>query len=145
MKKTILIIAILTFFISSAICQSSWEVKVTWDDTECDCLGYDENNYFKVTISIYDEANDELVEPSITVTTADATVDNVIISTTNIEGYCGQIHEYTPDFTIRATVWLMETSTNPETVCCTGTEGDEGVTCQELANGYTFDPKIDLN
>ena len=143
MKKTILIIAILTFFISSAICQSSWDVTVEWTEN-CDCLGYDEDNYFKVTISIYDDANNVLVDSDLT-ETAGGTAEFVNIPTVNVESYCGQIHTNTPSFTIRATVLFMETSTNPETVCCSDSGYDVEVTCAQIAEGYELLAAIALN
>ena len=143
MKRTILIISILTFFISSAICQDDYEVRVRWIES-CDCLGYDEDNYFKVTISIYDDANNVLVDSDLT-ETAGGTESDVDIPTVNVESYCGQIHTNTPSFTIRATVLFMETSTNPETVCCSKSEADTEVTCAEIAAGHIFGTVILLN
>ena len=143
MKKTILIISIFTFFISSAISQSAWEVQVNWEEA-CDCLGYDEDNYFKVTISIYDDANNVLVDSDLT-ETAGGTESDVDIPTVNVDSYCSQIHTNTPSFTIRATVWFIETSTNPETVCCSNSDADIGVTCADIAGGHEFFPEISLN
>ena len=97
MKKTILIISIFTFFISSAISQSAWEVQVNWEEA-CDCLGYDEDNYFKVTISIYDDANNVLVDSDLT-ETAGGTESDVDIPTVNVDSYCSQIHTNTPIIT----------------------------------------------
>lgn len=143
MKKLFLIISMIAIFGIPAICQDAYEVRVTWTE-DCDCLGYDQNNYFRVTISIYDDANNVLVDSDLT-ETAGGTDVFVDIATVNVESYCGQIHTNTPSFTIRATVLFIETSTNPETVCCSETDADSGVTCGEIAAGYEFYPELILN
>ena len=144
MKKILLIISLVVVFSIPAICQDAWEIYVEWDDQNCDCLGTTSNNYFKINIVVYDEANEVTVEPGITTTTPDATQTEDIIATSNVESYCGQIHPETPVFTIRVQVWLMETYTNPETVCCSGSTFVTDKTCSDFEDGISI-PLFNLN
>lgn len=132
MKKITMLLVVMLFGMATAFAQV-YNVKVNWNVDVCDCLGTDEDNYFKVTISIYDDANREWVIVEKTKNTADAlppyTVD---ISVSEVQSYCGQIHQETPSLTVYASVWLMETSTGLS--CCTGSGDDGPRTCQYYYN-----------
>ncbi len=134
MKKITLLLVILTFSLTSAYAQV-YNVNVSWIDDNCDCLGSTAENYFKVTISIYDDANDEWVLPEKTRTTSDATYFDIDIPVSEVQTYCGQIHQETPSLTMYADVWLVETSTNSN--CCYGTCSDGPRTCQ-----YYYDNEV---
>ena len=134
MKKILILFAVILFGATATFGQV-YSVHVSWQDDNCDCLGGTAENYFKVTISIHDDANDEWLIQNKTVTTADATILQVDIPVGTVETYCGQIHQETPSLTLYATVWLMETSTN--SACCSGNCSDGPRTCQ-----YYYDNSV---
>ena len=144
MKKiTILIVAII-FGTASGFAQV-YTLYVHWDSGNCDCLGGTAENNFKVTYSIYDDANDEYVILNKTVYTADATLDYKNIQVPEVETYCGQLHEYPPSLIASADVWLIENYTNPPTVCCSGSGEDDPRTCQYYYDNIVNVDAGDLN
>ena len=134
MKKITMLLVVMLFGMATAFAQV-YNVNVSWTLGICDCLGTDQDNYFRVSISIFDDANEEWVVVDKTKNTANATILNINIPVSEVQTYCGQIHQETPSFTVYAEVWYMETSTGQS--CCSGT-GDEGpYSCQDFYNGGT--------
>jgi hypothetical protein len=139
-----MLLVVMLFGIATVFAQA-YTINVSWDYSNCDCYGTTSENYFKVTISVYDDANSEYVIQNYTTTTPDATYQDIDISVSSIQTYCGQIHQYTPSFTIYATVWLMENYSNPPTECCTDNDSDSPYSCQDFSSGLVTFPELTLN
>lgn len=144
MKKILLILSMVAIFSIPAICQNAYELKVNWNDPVCNCLGTDQDNYFKVTISIYDVVNSAWVVVNKTVNTSDAVNNWAIVPVGEVEDYCDEALQ-NPSFTVYATVILMETYYTPHVECCDGQRAYTGISCQEIANGEDLTPYITLN
>ena len=80
-------------------------VKVSWDDSNCSCVTLPV--YFKVTISIYDDANSTWVIQNKTFNTPDGTYSDIVFDVPEVIDYCKATHDFTPSFTVSATVWLI--------------------------------------
>ena len=76
MKKLLILIATILFGISATFAQGVNIVNVSWDASECECEGIISGSYFKVQVSIYDNANSQWVIQNKIVNTADAATDN---------------------------------------------------------------------
>lgn len=129
MRKILMLIIAILFGMASGFAQV-YNVNVSWTANGCDCLGTTAENYFKVTISIHDDANNEWVVQNKTRNTSDATATEIDIPVGEVQTYCGQIHQYTPSFTVYADVWYMQTSTS--SYCCLGSGDDGPFTCQDF-------------
>lgn len=136
-----LIIAIL-FGMASGFAQV-YNVHVTWTTDGCDCLGGTAENYFKVTISIHDDANNVWVVQDKTKNTPNATQLYIDIPVSEVETYCGQMHQYTPSFTVYADVWYMQTSSS--SYCCLGSDNNGPFTCQDFYDDDVPVPVGNLN
>jgi hypothetical protein len=137
MKKLLILLAVILFGVSVSFAQV-YKVQVNWDYTECDCEGTIQS-FFKVSISIHDDANNEDVikDGDAIYFTEDAEPDNLTTpELTAVEDYCNDEHEYTPSFTIYATVWLECNDTNPPTEVCSGQGNNTNVTCHDFLQWY---------
>lgn len=142
MKQFILIMIASLFVVSTGFSQV-YNVYIGFSGT-CDCQGTTAENYYKVTISIYDSANDEYIIEDQTEHTDDATATGINIPVGAVQTYCGQIHQETPSLTLSVDVWLMETCNNPETVCCSGSCSSGPDSCQDYYDGTITCP-VTLN
>jgi len=134
----------IAIFSIQAICQGAYEVRVNWDAQNCDCLGTNANNYFKVIVSIYDNVANEWVVIDKIVNTSDATVDWEDVPVGEVEDYCDEALQ-TPSFNVIATVILIETYTMPHVEWCEGQRVYAPFSCQDIAAGEDLLPKITLN
>jgi len=133
MKKLILIFTVLLISATAVIAQAPPVVYVSWNIDNCTCVPSTSADYFKVTISIYDDANGNEACSSITVYTADAGPEDIEIPVPCMLDYCKESYPNTPSFTVTATVWFYQIVPDPDAICCTGT-------ISETANCHDFDP-----
>jgi len=145
MKKLLILFATIMFAVSASFAQNPPTVLVTWDTASCDCQTSAATDYFKVTISVYDNANSEWVITNKTRETVDTTDPFLVIDVPEMLTYCQKTHDYTPAFTVSATVWLIETTPDPDVECCTGSDSSTG-DCRDFEAGEEFEvPEIALN
>ena len=126
-----------------------YTVEVTWEDldnpADCICVATVGGSYFKVTITVYDNANGEMVIPGITEYTADHTYSSINITVDDVEEYCGKDHDFTPSFTVTAWVELIDDLVNPPVICCSGTEQETNVSCHTFYNEIVPVPTVELD
>lgn len=127
MKKIILLLSAILFGVSASFAQGP-TVKVSWNDDNCSCTGVPD--HFKVTMSIYDDANSTWVIQNRTFNTSDATAIDIVFDVPEVTTYCHDTHDYTPDFTVSATVWLILVGGEE---CCTGSK-NVTADCKSFAN-----------
>ena len=131
MKKLLILFAAILFGVTASFGQA-YTLDVEWSEENCDCLGTDEDNYFKISYKIIDVANgDAVVVPLATVQTPNANYTGWPIPVPAVSAYCSLIHENTPVLMAYVWVWLMETYLGQPTECCSG-RGEFGpYSCQE--------------
>ncbi len=144
MKKLILILAAILFGVSANFAQV-YKVKVSWNDDNCECNGTVSGSYFKVQISIYDDANSTWVVQNKQANTSDATADHIVIDVPEVSNYCNQSHENTPSFTTSASVWFMCDTTNPPSAVCSGSGNIGPKNCHDFYSNTINIPEITLN
>ena len=146
MKKILILLAAILLGVSASFAQVDIvNVSRNWDPEECPC-GSVLTDYFKVTVSIYDDANGEWVVQNKTVTTSNTTYTDMDVDVSEVDTYCNKDHDYTPVFTVYAWVWLMDTSTNPPTECCSGSDDYGSYNCHDFYNAIVYlKPAITLN
>jgi len=81
-------------------------------------------------MSIYDDANSEYVIQNKTINTTDATANNIVFDVPEVTTYCHDTHDFTPSFTVSATVWLILSDGSE---CCTGSKSVQA-DCKDFAN-----------
>lgn len=135
MKKLLLLLTISLVSITGLFAQLPWpDINVSWYiDSECTCNGTIDS-VFSVTLKIDDIANgvedvfnDMNWEPGST--------DNSDFSSVDVQYYCNEInHEYTPNFTLYATVtmYCKNLSLLQE---CYGRKTVTNKSCLDFANG----------
>lgn len=106
-----------------------------WYDTQCDCQGTDEDDYFEIYYRIEDVANDSIVDEN-TVYTSDATVNYKYIPVDKVEDYCNGNPPKTPSFMIYIEVKKWETYLGYPTECCSNRVTIGPKTCQQFYNAY---------
>ena len=116
MKKIIILLTAILLGVSSSFAQGP-TVKVKWNTTNCSCSPLPD--HFKISISIYDDANGTWVIQNSLFYTTDATPTYMVCDVPEVTTYCHDSHDYTPDFTVSATVWLILTD---DSSCCTGSD-----------------------
>ncbi len=127
MKIFLILLAAILVGISASFAQGP-TVKVSWDDSNCSCVTLPV--YFKVTISIYDDANSTWVIQNKTFNTPDGTYSDIVFDVPEVIDYCKATHDFTPSFTVSATVWLILTDGSE---CCTGSDS-VAADCKSFAN-----------
>ena len=132
MKKLFILLAAILFGISASFAQGP-TVKVYWNDNDCECGSVPDK--FKISISIYDDANSTWVIQNSLFWTPDATPTYMVCDVPEVEDYCDKTHEYTPDFTVTTTVWLIMTD---ESSCCDATNNKDA-DCRDFYNNGQFD------
>ena len=136
MKKLLILFAAIMFAATASFATNPPIVNVTWFiDDECDCTTtvYD---YYKVTISIYDNANSTWIYSNYT-RTANTSAENLYFEVEDMLDYCHDSHPNPPSFTVTATVWYMLGTPDPDEECCTASEVDTGI-CDEFEGDDIF-------
>jgi len=144
MKKLILLLAAILIGVSASFAQV-YKVKVSWNDADCECNGTVSGSFFKIKLSIYDDANSTWVIQNKQANTSDATAGDIDIDVPEVSDYCDQSHENTPSFTTSATVWLMCDTTNPPTAVCSGSKNVGPRTCHDFYSSTVTVSQIPLN
>lgn len=146
MKKIFLFIAAILFGVTASFAQVDI-VNVSWDATDCyPCESSTSGNYFKIAVSIFDNANSEWVVQNKTIYTPDHTYTNINVDVPEVDTYCNKDHDFTPSFTIYAWVWLIDSGTNPPSECCSGTDDYGSYNCHEFYSAILYlTPSITLN
>ena len=83
-----------------------------------------------MTLSIYDDANSAWVIQNRTFNTQDITYSDIVFDVPEVIDYCKATHDFTPSFTVSATVWLILTDGSE---CCTGSKSVTA-DCKDFAN-----------
>ena len=96
-------------------------VDVEWVIDECSCGSVFVD--FKVTLSIYDNANSTWTVQNKIRYTGSGTVTDLEIDVPEMLDYCHDTHDYTPAFTVTATVWGILVG---DAECCTGSGSNTG-------------------
>jgi len=136
MKKLLILFAAIMFAVSTSFAQDPI-VNVDWGTPGCYCLPNSALDYYKITISIYDNANSTWVISNLTRETDDTTPENIYIEVSDMLDYCHDSHPNTPSFTVTATVWYMIGAVNPPEECCSGSESETG-DCRDFETGDIF-------
>jgi hypothetical protein len=147
MKKLLILLTTMLFGITAGFAQVDI-VNVTWDAEDCfeGTCGAQALDYFKITISIYDDANTQWVIQNKTVTETDMNATDIDVYIPEVDNYCNKTFIYTPSFTIYATVTLMDTSTSPATECCSGNDDYSSYSCHDFYDDVIeLTPAIVLN
>ena len=145
MKKLIILFTVLLFAIGAGYAQNDPTVNISWDDTDCDCTTSSVNDYFKVSFSVYDDANSREVITNRIGYSSSPTDEYIIMDAGEVLGYCQQSHDFTPSFTVSATVWFYESTPDPDVVCCSGFESNQA-DCRDFEAGDEFPlTEVDLN
>ena len=85
---------------------------------------YNVNDYFKVSFSVYDDANSNAVITNRIGYSSSPTDFELVMDAGEVLGYCQDAHDYRPSFTVSATVWFYEANPDPDVECCSGFESD---------------------
>lgn len=121
MKKLITLFAVILFGVSTSFATNPPIVQVTWDADECSCGSVFAD--FKVTISIYDNANTQYAVPDKTLYPGSGSANSQDFDVEEMLDYCHDSHPNTPSFTVTATVWGILVG---DTECCTGSNTEPG-------------------
>ena len=135
MKKLLSLTMICLFCITGVFAQ--WDdIEVTWNvDNGCDCYGSIDST-FKVVLIIDDVANnvnDILGTDNTNWEPGSAT--NSFFAADKVKEYCEELnHDYTPNFTLSATVemWCEGSS---QIIVCDGKGDIPGISCLNFSNG----------
>ena len=142
MKKILLLLTIALFSFSGLFAQ--WEdLTVSWYVTgDCDCTG-SIDSVFKVTMKIYDVANENENVKNDTNWESGASSSS-IFDVDDVKYYCEELNqENTPNFTIIVTVEMY--CKNPSQVLeCKGKVTVTGKSCYDFANGLVTIPQIEV-
>lgn len=141
MKKTLMIVAAMIFTVTVSFAADPPMVYVDWETNNCNCSTSSTNDYFKVTISIYDNANSTYVYSNYTRTTVNTSTEYIYFEVEDMLDYCHDSHPNTPSFTVTATVWLIETTPDPDVECCTGS-GVETGDCRDFEADDIFNVSV---
>jgi len=144
MKKILILLAAILFGVSASFAQV-YKVKVSWNDDNCGCTGTVSGSYFKVQLSVYDDANSTWVIQNKQVNTSDAAADHIVIDVPEVSDYCDHSHSNTPSFTTSAAVWLMCDTTNPPSAVCSGSGNIGPKNCHDFYSSVITVPPITLN
>jgi len=137
MKKLLILFAAIMFAVSTSFAQDPI-VNVQWDTAGCYPLPSSSADYLKITISIYDNANNTWVISNITRETDDTHLDDINIEVSDMLDYCKGSYPSTPSFTVSATVWYMLMGVqNPPEECCSGSNSETG-SCRDFETGDIF-------
>lgn len=136
MKKLLILLTTMLFGITASFAQVDI-VNVSWDASNCfeGTCGESANDYFKITVSIYDDANGEYVVLNKIVTESNMSAEDKDVDVSEVSTYCNKSHDFTPSFTVYATVDLMDDNTNPPSSCCTASDDDSLYTCRDFYDG----------
>ena len=85
MKFFLILLAAILVGISASFAQGP-TVKVSWDNSNCSCASI--AGYFKVTLSIYDDANSAWVIQNRTFNTQDITYSALVFDVPEVIDYC---------------------------------------------------------
>jgi hypothetical protein len=150
MKKILILLSVILFGISASFAQVDIvQVNWNWDPATCDCGYALTGDYFKIVLSIKDDANNEwpisdlIAYKEITLPTQYSKQVDV----SAIDVYCNKEHENTPSFTVYVTVMLISEDTNPPTECCTGSHVyDNEYSCHDFYNDIVnLTPAFDVD
>jgi len=122
MKKLIILFIAILFGAATSFATNPPTVRVEWAIGTCVCVPASANDYYKITISIYDNANSIWVYTNFTRTTADTDGYEILFEVEDMPDYCKDSHPNTPSFTVTATVWYIQTTPDPDVECCTASE-----------------------
>ncbi len=134
MKKLLILSVVLLLGIFSVTAQSSWEVLVEWDIlVTSDCQFVDlQNDRFVVAITIEDIANNTIVvNNSINIEPND--VDNSTFDLQDVQDYCGQTHQNTPNFKLYTAVRMVNISSLTE--YCFTKSTVSNLSCSDFSDG----------
>lgn len=142
MKKLLILLTTMLFGITASFAQVDI-VNVSWDynPETCTCETELAADYFKITVSIYDNANSEWVVQNRTVTEINLSATDKDVDVPEVSTYCGKSHDYTISFTVYAWVWLIDDDTNPVPECCSKSNSTDEWTCHDF---YNDDVPIDV-
>ena len=126
MKKLIILFAAILFGAATSFATNPPTVRVEWSIGTCDCVPASANDYYKITISIYDNANSTWVYSNFTRTTADTDTYEILFEVEDMPNYCKDSHPNPPSFTVTATVWYIQTTPDPDVECCTDSQVSTG-------------------
>jgi len=140
MKKLIILFAAILLGVTTTFAQDPI-VYVTWDDQNCYCVPNAAVDYFKVTFSIYDNANSTWVISNTTYETDDTVDEYLYITVSEMLDYCHDSHPNTPSFTVTATVWYMLGTPDPDEECCTGSTS-LSADCRDFETGDQFNVPV---
>jgi len=142
MKKIILLITLSLFSISGLFAQWS-NLTVYWTlSGNCNCNG-SIDSVFKVTMEIYDVANDNYKVKDDKNWESGST-DHSVFDVNDVKYYCNELnHDNTPRFNIYVSVKMY--CKNPSLVLkCKGKVSVLAKSCYDFANGYVSVPTIAL-
>lgn len=108
-----------------------------WDPEECNCGDHIAGDYFKVVVSIYDDANGEWVVQNKTVTEPIGTPPNYSkdVDVPEVDTYCNKEHENTPSFTVYAWVYMIDETNPPPISCCSNSANSSPWSCHDFYYG----------
>lgn len=132
-----MIMAVLLFSTATAFSQT-YEMTVTWQDTECNCNDQGES-YYEIRYNIYDDVNDVVVNAGATVrvdfgnTSVDIEVPEVNSNCTNPPS--------PPNYVLRADVVIVcDYYDPPQEIFSTNTATEPTNSCADFANDDVLVP-----
>jgi hypothetical protein len=136
MKKLLILLSITLFGISASFAQVDIvTVHWNWYPDECNCGDHIAGDYFKVVVSIFDDANGEYVVQDRTVTAPIGTPPPYSyekdVDVPEVDTYCNKEHDETPSFTVYSWVWMIDA---PDTECCSASNDTGGWICHDFYN-----------
>lgn len=145
MKKLIILFTVLLFTIGAGYAQNDPTILIPWNDDYCDCSTSSANDYFKVSFSVYDDANSNAVITNRIGYSSSPSDFELVMDAGEVLGYCQDAHDNRPSFTVSATVWFFEATPDPDVECCSGFESDPA-DCMDFEAGDQFElTEVDLN
>lgn len=141
MKKLLILTAALLIGLASSFAQV-YKVNVSW--TNGTCSGGDITDVFDVYVSIYDDANSKWAEAGVMVT-ANSSAINIDVPVPAMEDYCDGTYDYTPSFTVYATVKRMDYTTPSPTENCSGSKNVGPRDCHDFYSSSVDVANVILN
>ena len=137
MKKLLILFTVILFTIGAGYAQNDPVVIVDWDEENCDCQTSTISDYYKVSFSVYDDANSTAVITNRIGYSSSPSDDDLVMDAGEVLAYCQETHTYTPSFTVSVTVWFYEASPDPDVLCCSGSELSSA-DCRDFEAGDQF-------
>lgn len=126
-----MIMAVLLFSTATTFSQT-YEMTISWEDTECNCSDQGES-YYEIRYNIFDDVNDVVVNAG-TLVRVDFGNTSVDIEVPEVNANCA-LH-WAANYVVRADVVIVCDSYNPpQEICSTPTVASYTNSCTNFANG----------